>query len=396
MHNVELNIGSWDTPVIGGGWIEANPNMTGINLIKYRSAQSLFILRKKLSENLIFSGNEYRQLLSLKEAGNKSVDIRISLSSVIKFEGLLMIYGEFDENKDICALEVIEESEYSILLKNGDVEINALAPAVQTCALTEQSSIYDLIELPCFTTSLPELDFRKTYDPDGGLSADPTNVHADWSFFILTGNDPTDCSPGETSYTYRSTYISFEIPGDYEQPILDFFAGQYMKASLTTELAERADLDRFRLGTDIIEELLAGTDSTVNFDVNTYCDYFDSYTNLEFILAADKSDIKRIGASNPAKWELTTFNTWMSYYRIMFGLEWLLDSGNFKFKRADSFTSPSSGNDISAYIDNLNRYQTSADNKFSKETWSFEYSPSLTFRTSVLDYETNTENTQKF
>lgn len=397
MHVVELNIGSWTTPVVGGGWITANPLLDNVGLVKERSDRSLFILRKKLTAPLTFTSNEYVQLLALKTAGYQSVDIRISNNSVVKFEGLLMLYGDFDDNKKVCLLETIYTDAYNDLLKNGDIEVNALSSSIQTCAIVEQSSIYLLNELPCFTKAQPESEFRKLYDPDGNISADPLNTHPDWSFFIHTGDDDTECPAGFTRHEYTSTYISFEIVGEYEEPELDFFQGLYMKAGLISQLAKRDDLDRFRLGTDVIEAILLATDSTVNFDINTYSDYFKiDYPNLEFILIADKSDIKRIGASNPAKWEITSFNDWMFYYRVMFGLEWLLDSGDFKFKRADSFTSPVSGNDISTYINNLNHYQTSADNKFSRETWTFEYSPNLNFRTSVLDYETFSENTQAY
>lgn len=328
MYSFELNIGSLSSPSKGGGYIEVNPILEDNGIVKYRDDKFFAVIRKRLSKELIFKSNEYTALKQLYDNDVFSVEIKIYANSIQKFYGNLLLFGEWDENKNRCSLNTEVIDKYSELQKNMDTEVNIISYNNNSIKLFYTSILIE-ITLPCFHGGRAQAEFF--YDPNGDISADPLTAHSDWAYYEDDGS--IFCGEAGTyRYKSKSTYLLFPYTG-YVQSVLN--PSQYLKKSLTVNDVFFTFTNAAKLF-DILRALLNDADNNIFISESTYSDYINDASNkISNMFIMDKSDAKRNDASNPATYEILKLKRLLELYSDWFGLSYFIDdSSNFKLAKS--------------------------------------------------------------
>jgi hypothetical protein len=392
MYTLKLNIGSWTAPVLGGGYILANPIMDGVTISKNRDSEFRQVVRTRIKGEFIFyniprSNQEFDKLKSLHDSGNNFVDAKIYYNGSERLTGLINLNtGTWDENKGQCSILFNENDDYVSLFQEKATNFNIKDASIESIKLGFHSQLF-YIDSPC--TSKSVADFQKNTTPDMiGSSASRVD---EWDLYTLTNT--TACSGGNI-YTFVTNVIPFET-GTYKKNIYiennavsqgaNHWTGTYASNNNTvTELVEWVEFTEFVKLYDIIELMINTIDSSLTISESTYCTYFTvDLPEYNYVMIADKSDVKNYAASNPALYENISFARLMLLLKSIFNLEWTIDSGTFKLRRPESLSLPSFTTypnhdfttilyDNSSITDNQKVYRFLEDFKFYKEKWTFE------------------------
>jgi hypothetical protein len=391
MYSFELNIGSLNNPVKGGGYIEVNPLTTDNGIVRKREDDNMFMVRKSLKQNLTFKELEFIALKTLRDNNEKNIELKIYYRGYLRYYGYLIFEGDWDEDRNICSLITQTIDQYSDLEKNKDYQADITSGIQETVYITQDSKRYRII-LPCFNGQWTAA--KLYYDPDGNISEDPTSTHPDWAFFTLVDSTYTGSCNIFTLDTY---YVTVETSG-WTQSVL--WSERYLKKQSSVETI-RTPLTRAIKLFSILERLLLRMDSTININESTYSDYINDVNNKIYNLyIMDKSDAKRPESSNPARFQYIKFSDMMDMYNKFFNLFYKVDENldfslvyNEGFTEADYNNFPA--NDLTTYKDinitvNQRRYSSRVDNKTSKETLRHEVAGA------VIDYELYFNNEQTY
>lgn len=399
MYIFQLNIGSLTTPVKGGGYITVEPILEDNGIVKFRDDKFFAVIRKKLSSELVFKGSVFDALKTLFDDDIFSVELKISLDSVQKFYGNLLLFGQWDENKKRQSLNTESIDKYSEFNKNSDAEINIIRSALNTINLVYTSILIE-ITLPCFLGGRAQAEFF--YDPNGDVSSDPLTAHPDWAHYEDDG-DIFCGTPGTFRYKSKSTFLLFAHVG-YTQSVLN--PNQYLKKSLTVEnifiqLTKAAKLF------DVLDALLNEADSSLSVIEATYSDYINNTANrIANMFIMDKSDAKRNTAPDPASYETLKLKRLLDLYSDWFGLSYFIDDGNnFKLVKNYELTQANyvilpvhnlkDFNNIN-FTDNQKNYTINLDNKYDKKIFYFEDHDRAFFPKSELVFDIFMNNKKEY
>ena len=148
MYSVELNIGSWSSPSVGGGWVAASPVINKTTISKELEGEQIFA-RIKMDGNLQFNYGEFTVLDTLRTSYAK-IDLRVRHTSnggttTTIFEGELDLEGGYKENN--TTLSVSPNDEYTSLDTNESEKLNTLNAGTPTkCDVIQEEdrlSFYD-------------------------------------------------------------------------------------------------------------------------------------------------------------------------------------------------------------------------------------------------------------
>jgi len=121
MYTFELNIGSYATPSVGGGWIAATPEFNKCTFSRKRGLDNLQI-RDTLEGSLIFNGTQASALYSLRFSNYLTVGIRLKISGVVKLTGKLDLAGKYDTKANKAELKFSNDDQYNKVLANLNKE----------------------------------------------------------------------------------------------------------------------------------------------------------------------------------------------------------------------------------------------------------------------------------
>ena len=384
MYSFKLDIGSWENPILGTGYVLANPILDGVVIKKTRDQNYNTISRKEIDSPLTFTGDEYDVIKTFYDSGESYIDIKCYYNDSERVEGQLLLLGSYDTDKKHCYLEFRVIDQYSEFMKNQDIEIN-IKNIPTTSAKTRVYPVYYEITLPCTSKFIDDaMDF---YLPNGledpNIGRDPN-----WAYFTYKETKPC---VGGFKYVFYTYYFWFAVTGKYPS---DLWANTRW-LSLNDSPAS-VTFPAFIKLFDVLERMLETVDEDINISESTYCDYFNiDNTNYQYIQLADKSDVKRPGASNPAEYENLSMKTLLEYLQKMLNVTVQIDeSDNFKLIHDETYSLPSfityPKHDLTSLQNctaNQNRFTTIIDNKVNKETWGFE-SSDYTFQNITVDYGT--------
>jgi hypothetical protein len=117
MYSFELNIGDWGTPVVGGGWVEANPIWNKCNINKSTEPDT-FRTSTKVNGLLTFNGNE-AVILKALSVDNLYISLRIIYDGDEIWQGELQLLGKFNMEKKQCDLETSVSATLYQKIKTG-------------------------------------------------------------------------------------------------------------------------------------------------------------------------------------------------------------------------------------------------------------------------------------
>jgi hypothetical protein len=412
MYTLKLNIGSWTSPVLGNGYVLSEANATDVNLIKERDDEFEGVVRTKINGNFIFRNktvNEYGALYTLKSNNDIFIEAQILYDNDIRIEGIINIKtGEWDENKKTASLTFQSRDSYTAIYDKINDEYNIKDVTLRTIKTRYRSQNF-YINTP--VTSYSTFGgYVLHFNPDGSPSSgDPGDIAPEWDYYTYISTTPSG-----SGYIHR--YATNVLPFAYD----DFEENNYLKdapnqpdpqyayppyntwhsrADLTEVNAVRSTLTftEFVKLYDLIEYMMSDIDSTVSVSEEYYCPYFtEEETEYDYIVIADKSDIKRFSASDKAEYENITWSKLMNFMKWMFNLDWKLNQfGVFSLFRPQSFELPDSRaypkhdftiiDDGDSVTNNQQKYTYDAE-KYKKEKWKFEESSfRLTSTTSQVD-----------
>lgn len=399
MYTIKLNIGSWGTPVLGGGYVLANPILDGVTLSKKRDDEQRQIVRTKVNGGIQFYNNasnrEFDVLKSLNDAGKTFIDAKLYFNGSERLTGIINLNtGIWDENKKTQLLEFQSSDEYTNVLRGGDEKYDITDDNDLTANIVIRSSVHTEIS-SCYEGKI--FEFKDNVNPNGSINT--TGIrNAEWVYFDFINPDNL-CGEAGQIYTYRTTYFTFATPGYFES---EQFPGWWIKEGSSQQLTIPIEFRWAKLYT-IIKNMLAEIDSSINIHESTYCTYFtEDNPELNFLMLADKSDVKRYDASNKAPFEYMTFNELMETLKNMFNVEWTIRSGFFKLRRPEVLSLPSfitlpkhdftTINRGQSICDNQKVYQYNQNNKFYKETWEMEPSNDSRYSNKSITYDSLSEN----
>jgi len=121
MYDVYLNIGSFSSPSIGGGWVASSCIVEQASVVKQEESYPL-VLRKSLNGTLVFLGDEYTALKTLSDAGNLFCGIKIEYDSTEQVNGDLELTGMFNTRLQKASLGFIINDKYTKIINNLDKE----------------------------------------------------------------------------------------------------------------------------------------------------------------------------------------------------------------------------------------------------------------------------------
>ena len=393
MYTIKLDIGSWSSPAVGGGYVLANPLMDGAVISKKRESDFNRISKITISGGFTFKDNsneidEFTILSTIKNGGNIFINAKIYYNNNERLSGIINLEtGDWDENKNIATIKFQSQSEYSELLKKSNNKYNIKDVAIETVDLNYHSKLFTQTSI-CYNGTWEE--YKIDYRPDKTTrSHDPD----DWIPYSLINT--VACSGG-FKYTYVTNVIPFEASGYLESIDLSTkfrtVTGEYNLQSVyrcnnstVEEVVKWHDFTEFIKLFDLIEYILSQIDPTLSISESTYCTYFTvDKPEYNYIMISDKSDIINWDAANKAGFEEITFSLLMSYLKGMFNLEFIIDGGVFKLIRPETLSLPNlvtlpkhdftTINNGQSVVNNQELYTYLTGNKYTFEKWVFETS----------------------
>lgn len=195
-----------------------------------------------------------------------------------------------------------------------------------------------------------------------------TEIYWEGYFSTSDGEWDLDAQTFTVTPTVLDNYNEFLEDGDVEYNILDYeFYNVYPKVTTNVYYAGVYDETYTRniWLKDVIEYLVQKIDPAMNWaDTSIYSEFFNDATNYvtgitnhyDLITIAQKSDIKRPSASDPATKAMISFKGLMEILRIM-NLRWTYDGLRFTIEHVSLFTS-------AAGIDIRTQELTASTNKY--------------------------------
>lgn len=421
MYTIKLDIGSWNSPSLGSGYVLSNPIKDGATILKQRDDNFRGVVRTKFRGNLLFynisNGNdEYSILKNFLDSGEEIINAKIYYNGSERISGVLNLNtGEWDDNKKTARLTFQPEDEYSQIYKGLNTEYNIKSSTKESVKIQYQSKIaYRTTE--CWDG--PFSDYVLNHDPDGRrTSGAPEDVALEWDYYNLESS--VECEDGFI-YTYSTNVLPFayndfeenkylgrEKGALFENGIYNYppYNNYHSRTDLTTEIGNSIEFTEFFKLYDVIYDLLQLIDSSVNISESNYCTYFTvDDIRFNYLMLADKSDVKRYNATEKADFENITFEKLMLQIKQMFNLNWHLDSGVFKLFRPESLTLPSFStypkhdfttiNNGSSIVNNQQKFVFNSE-KYFKEKWTLEESSYKDgFGNGIIDEMFSSENIQ--
>lgn len=395
MYTIKLNIGSWSSPVLGDGYVLANPIKDNVVIARKRDDEFKQVTRTTINGEFIFYDNntndEFTKLKQLLDSEDVFVECKIYFNNSERLSGIINLNtGTWDENKKRTSLLFQPSDEYTAIYQRKNEEFNIKDAGVNSVKMAYKSKLF--VQESNVTTK-SWTDYQKTTSPDPLLT---TSVRAtEWDLYSLIS---TSSVPGGFVYTYSTNVLPFYKAGYafniylrqqalaksvvyYETETDDL--KYYCNNSTTEELVEWIDFTEFVKLYDLIEYMLNDINSSISISESTYATYL-TVDNPEYInvMLSDKSDVKRWDASNKSKYENISFSDLMNNIKSIFNLDWTIVNNVFKLVRPEDKVLPSfttlpnhdftTINNGSSIVNNQQRYKFNINKKVNSELWTFE------------------------
>jgi len=431
MYTFEIDIGSWASPVVGGGYISCTPQFEECTLGRVKEKG---IFREKLNGNLIFTRDEY-DALKLLSATEIQVHLKIYYKASLRIVAYLQLQGSYDVRMKQASLQVETDDQYVKLLDSMDTEFNIKTLDRSTIVVNAQSYLDTFYEgrilggttlgrdnyLQCSTTLPPAwnagtsyafADFLGSYYYQGVIGCFCLSGGIVYACKLDNVNKPPAINPAYWQPLLGNLRVfkqerSLQM---FTNSVYDTEIGMWVYASCTANVYTY-NLTHNILLYDVLKAMLEVIDPTIlitDTGVNIYSAYLDADPELRGIFIADKSDIKYYDASNEAGYEYIKFQQLLNIYKFMFNLDWHINSnGYFVFQHPTEIaaalpletvlplhflTTVRSRN----WTKDRTGYKISEDQKIHKETWLFEKSNSWDFDGVPIVYDNNFTTNQQY
>lgn len=442
MYTIELDIGSWTTPVIGSGYISANPIRSDCQ-IKKEQEKGQLIVRKNMTGDLMFYGSEMLVLKSLFDAGNIYCGIKVYWDSEEAISGSLNLFGRYNTQQNLAWLQFTADDRYAKIKASMSMESSTkgIEQIGTTICYQQHTSWNDFLGQ----------DFEDGYGPgthivpDGYVLVSAGSTPAAWdetktySHGYLVGDagnhlwegswDDCFCSYGGRNYISRINnnlnhtpsgatdfywWILDEDPGNvykYGQERMDFNEEGANGTATWDEdndwwYQENGDSDTYdylinaRRLFDILEAMLAYIDPTIEIYFETdgantgFLQYVeDNHPNSLDIYWKDLGDV-----DGSSKLKLSEI---LDFYKNQFNVDWRFEGDIFVFRHPSELPSTLGTDpeyDLTNYFGkDWTTYEakTEIQDRINKEIISFgEIRAADDFNTQELAYD-NTFDTSK-
>jgi len=389
-YKFKLDIGSWTTPIVGNGYVEANPLYNTSGLDSSLQDNEIFF-RTKFNGTLEFHGDQWDVLNTLK-ANYKKIDIKIYRDSLEIAEGNLNMLGMWDNDNKVCKLKVEILDEYSDIIENYSTIYNVLQanPILKCRVFNERNYEYlsDTIQTTLNLTVYSSVNFDIPHSGDNATT-NPTAVgsppDATWGFYRVNYtctkiNTPvfpiypldfdidrtfireilyvpylgTEYNEPDATYTYiEDVTIGGKSFRKYGRPpqtdtwvnsgmqtkkflLIDYYIHWINNSNTYTDTLY-LDYPNCRLLQDVIEYIVGEIDSSILFDSDSFT-YLENNIDLTNVMISGISDIV-LNESGQVESDQSTllnmsFEQLFNYLKQAWKLYWELEeiSGSYYFR----------------------------------------------------------------
>ena len=143
MYTFRIDIGNWEIPIIGNGYIIAHPAFENGTIAREKEQDKIFD-RTKVTGNIVFYGQEFDALKALSETTAIRVGIRVGFgpSYATRLQGWLMLVGNYDTALKQATLKIEPDDRYSDILSGMDQKWATVAGGPTTILNVLEASDY--------------------------------------------------------------------------------------------------------------------------------------------------------------------------------------------------------------------------------------------------------------
>jgi len=355
---------------ISGRWVQLETaNLENVSITKAVENGHIFA-RVTVGGDLVFYSDDFNTLFDNITSVQLEAQIyRTEPSATGVASGFLNLYGFWDFNRKVCELQFNVVDDYTTLFERWD-EINTLVFALEVASVN--------IDSETVTLTIPSSAIPGTAGEHNWVYDSQTPGYKTYKKQLIDIPSPLwDCD--EALPTETSTIV--EETGEYLFPV---YNDKYSRAKKTTQTVI-LPLSNFIPVFDLLEGYL----TTLNISINTaiYCPYFSRF-GLQNVMIAHKSyvlDLNKTGGNT-----IPTLKEILDIYKILFNLDWLIETDYLYFKHPDERTQTTPSfitwpkhdlTNISGtnWAVELNKLQYKSDEQPFKEVWNVERSNDLDF-----------------
>jgi hypothetical protein len=437
MYSFELNIGSWATPTVGGGWVASSCFYDNAKLINQRDGESLRFI-KKLTGQLKFYGTEYDALVTLS-ADYLQVPLRIKIDSTVIFTGNIQLFGKSNTLAKTADLSVADENDlYTKIKANLNMKFpNTGNQATSTSFTIEWDTWQDHLGQGFLDgiigTNIPPDDYAETEETVASIAAWDSGkayIEAQEIDTDLWQGDFADCFSRKNSKSYvciqsntnkdpetEPTYWALldnagfagykQERGDFNNEDGDFTYDSvnyyYHRASLTTGAFSRVMNKAFRVFS-IIKECLRKISTDIDIYETTGGGNTGFFPYLENIHLGSNGGylFYHYFSDKINEIEDITLNDLLEFVKICFDAEWKIEGTTFVFRHISEAPSNVGAAAIYDFTTYKNKdwtvydQETKIEDKIQKETWKIGDSQKQDFENIEVVYENDYENNKDF
>jgi hypothetical protein len=119
-----IDIGSWSTPVTGGGFVQGNPIFNNTSLLVREEKKDIFA-RVTFEGSLNFEGDESATLKTLADT-YEQIDFQVRLNNQVIHEGYLNLRKDYNVTRRNSDHDVSTNDQFTVLIDNKSVKKNVL------------------------------------------------------------------------------------------------------------------------------------------------------------------------------------------------------------------------------------------------------------------------------